>query len=134
MSFRSLGVFDGWVLEQDETSGKSGTLDAAATTARVGDDASDRQWRSILHFDTATLPGNAVITGVTLRIKRQRMVGANPFDTHGFLTVDVKSGAFHDNPALESLDFHAIGSRGDVGRFIRIPALGWYRAPLRAPA
>jgi streptogramin lyase len=131
MSFRSVGANDGWVLEQDEDSGKGGTFDATATTGRLGDDAADRQYRSILDFDTSTLPDNAVITGVTLRIKRQNITGTNPFTTHGLLTVDQKTGAFHDNPALERLDFHAIGSRGNVGRFIKTPVDGWYRAPLR---
>ena len=89
------------MLEQDEDSGKGGTFDATATTGRLGDDAADRQYRSILHFDTATLPDDAVITGVTLRIKRRSITGTNPFTTHGLLTVDAKTGAFHDNPVLE---------------------------------
>ncbi len=134
MAFRSVAAYDGWVLEQDESSGKGGTFDAAATTARVGDDASDRQWRSILHFDTGGLPDGAVVTGVTLRVKRQSIVGGNPFDTHGYLTVDQKTGAYHEDPVLEKLDFHAVGSRGNVGRFIKTPSSGWYRAPLRAPS
>ena len=75
-----------------------------------------------------------MITGVTLRIRKQSIVGTNPFITHGFLTVDMKTGAFHDNPVLEKFDFQAMGSRGNVGRFIKTAALGWYRAPLRAPA
>ncbi len=134
MTFRSVGTYDGWVLEQDEASGKGGTFDAAATTGRVGDDASDRQWRSILHFDTSGLPDGAVVTGVTLRVKRQAIVGGSPFDSLGYLTVDQKMGAYHEKPALEKLDFHAVGSRGNVGRFIKTPASGWYRAPLRSPS
>jgi hypothetical protein len=133
-TFRSVSADDGWVLEQDEDSGKGGTFDATATTGRLGDDATDRQYRSILDFDTSTLPDDAVITGMTIRIKRQSMTGTNPFTTHGLLTVDLKAGAFHDNPALERLDFHAIGSRGNVGRFIKTPTEGWYRAPLRTPS
>jgi hypothetical protein len=135
MSFRSLGSYDGWLLEQDETSGKGGSFDAAATTARVGDDALDRQYRSLLHFDTSALPDTAVITAVTLKIQKQSIVGGNPFlGTHGTLTVDLKTGAYHENPALENVDFHAVGSRGNVGKFIKTPSLGWYRSPLRAPA
>ena len=132
MTFRSVGGYDGWVLEQDETSGKGGTFDAAATTARLGDDASDRQYRAILDFDTSLLPDNAVITEVTVRIKKQALVGTNPFDTHGLLLVDMKTGFYHDIPALEKYDFQAAGSRGNVGRFIKTPSSGWYRAPLRA--
>jgi hypothetical protein len=132
--FQSLAPYDGWVLEQDETSGKGGTFDAAAATGRLGDDALDRQYRAILDFDTSALPDDAVIVGITIRIKRQAITGTNPFSILGLLTVDMKTGYFHDNPALEKLDFHAMGSRGNVGRFIKTPAEGWYRAPLRAPS
>jgi hypothetical protein len=77
MSFRSLGTYDGWVLEQDETSGKGGTFNATATTGRLGDDGLDRQYRSILDFDTSTLPDDAVVVGVTIRVKRQGIDGTN---------------------------------------------------------
>jgi hypothetical protein len=46
----------------------------------------------------------------------------------------MQAGGYHDDPALERFDFHAIGSRGKVGRFIKTPAESWYRTPLRAPA
>ncbi len=131
-TFRSEATFDGWVLEQDESSGKGDTFDAAATTGRLGDDALDRQYRAILDFDTSGLPDGAVITGVTLRIKKQGITGTNPFTTYGLLIVDMKTGFYHDIQALEKYDFQAIGSRGNVGRFIKTPSEGWYRAPLRA--
>ncbi len=132
MSFRSLADYDGWVLEQDEASGKGGTFDAVATTARLGDDALDRQYRAVLDFDTSGLPDNAVITGVVLRIKRESFTGTNPFGTHGLLIVDMRTGFYHDLRPLERFDFQAAGSRGNVGRFIKTPEAGWYRAPLRA--
>jgi len=134
MTFDSTPAYDGWVLEADEESGKGSlTLDAAGGTARVGDDAADRQLRSILDFNTQGLPDNAVIVRVALRIKTAGITGTDPFTTHGFLKVDVKTGAFHDNPLLERWDFHAIGSQGSVGRF-RVGEDGWYRAPLKADA
>jgi alpha-tubulin suppressor-like RCC1 family protein len=132
MSFRSVAAYDGWVLEADETSGKGETFDSAAVTARLGDDAADRQWRAILDFDTSELPDDAVIVGVVLRIKRESITGTNPFSTHGLLLMDMKTGFFHDIQSLEKYDFQAAGSRGNVGRFVKTPDAGWYRAPLRA--
>jgi hypothetical protein len=132
MTFQSQSLYDGWVLEQVEDSGKGGTFDAGAATARLGDDALDRQYRAILDFDTAGLPDDAVITAVTLRIKKQGITGTNPFTTHGLLLVDMKTGFYHEIRALEKYDFQAVGSRGNVGRFIKTPSGGWYRAPLRA--
>ncbi len=132
MTFYSQGTFDGWALEQDETSAKGGTWDYTAATARVGDDAADRQYRSILDFDTSTLPDTAVVTGVTVKVKKQAIVGGSPFNTHGLLLLDMITGVYHGFRELEKYDFQAAGSRGNVGRFIKTPAAGWYRAPLRA--
>ena len=67
--FRSNGANDGWVLESGEDTGKGGSLNATATTFYLGDNAQDRQFRAILHFQTSTLPDNAVIVSVTLKIK-----------------------------------------------------------------
>jgi len=141
MSFRSIASQDGWILERDENSTKgSDVLDAAGTTARLGDNNTDYQYRSILAFDTSALPNNAVVTGITLYIKRQTIVGTNPFTIYNpghkkglnLLKVDMQAGYYHDDPTLEKFDFHAVGSRGNVGRFIKTPAAGWWRAPLRA--
>jgi hypothetical protein len=133
LSFRSLGVFDGWVLEWEEESGWGDTLEAAAPSACLGDDDGDRQYRAILDFNTAGLSDDAVVVGVALRIRRESLIGTNPFLTHGVLKVDIKTGAFHGRPELESYDFRAVGSRGRVGRFYRADPDGWYRGVLRAP-
>ncbi len=134
-TFYSTGSYDGWVLERDETSEKgSDTLDWVSTTARLGDDASDRQYRSILDFDTASLPDGAVVVEANLLIKRDSITGTNPFTTHGLLKVDIVAGTYTNDRTLQRFDFHAVGSRGNVGRFIKTPLFGWYRAPLRAAA
>jgi|GEM_PF-1473085 len=134
-SFRSVGGNDGWVLESDTASGKgSNQRDAAGTSARVGDDAADRQYRSILDFDTRSLPDDAVVTAVILRIRRAGTDGIDPLTTHGLLQVDIRTGAFHHEPTLERYDFHALGSRGRVGRFVAAPPDDWYRATLRPVA
>lgn len=130
----SNGAGDGWVLERADDSGKgSDVVDALGSTARLGDDATDRQYRSVLDFDTSALPDGAVVTGLTLRIKRESITGVNPFTSFGFLKMEVATGYFHGDPALERFDFHAVG-RGGVGRFISTPAEGWYRAVLRFAA
>jgi hypothetical protein len=100
----------------------------------LGDDGSDRQYRMILDFDTASLPNGAVVVDVTLLLKRQGITGTNPFTTHGLLKVDIVAGAYTNDRMLERFDFHAVGSAGNVGRFIKTPMNDWYRAPLRATA
>jgi predicted extracellular nuclease len=127
----SVAANDGWILESEESSGKgSTTLDATSETARVGDDAADRQYRSILDFDTAGLPDGAVIVGVTLRVKWQSSTGKNPFNTLSPLRVDVKKGPFQGNVGLEKYDFQAAASRPAAGRIVKAPEAGWYRMVL----
>jgi hypothetical protein len=98
---------DGWVLETSETSGQGGITNAAAITFILGDNAKNRQYRSILHFDTASLPDNAIITRVMLKIKKQSVTGTNPFTTHRKVAVDIGRGAFSNSDALQSTDFQA---------------------------
>ncbi len=125
--YKSQGSNDGWVLESGENSSKGGTLNKTAATFRLGDDAADKQYRSILSFNTAPLPDTAVITKVTLKIKKQGQVGTNPFATHGRLDVDIRTGVFGGNSALQVGDFQAAASKNAVGSIPNTPASGWYK-------
>ena len=132
MRFRSIGAYDGWVRESAETSGAGGAVNATAATCRVGDDSLDRQYRSILDFNTSGIPDNAVITRVALNIRPANFVGSNPFLTHGSLTVDIRGGAFNNALRLEAADFQAAASRSAVGVFQPALVRGQYRAVLGA--
>ena len=128
-TFRSAGARDGWILESSETSNKGGTLNSAATTFRLGDDAGKRQYRAILSFNTASLPDDAVITKVTLKVKRQGVTGGgDPVNVFRGFLADVKKGRF-GTPALQAGDFQAAANK-TVGP--RKPALagGWYSLDL----
>ena len=131
----SMPAADGWILESSETSNQGSSVEATATTFRLGDNAANRQYRGILSFNTAGLPDNAVIIKVTLKIKRQSIVGTNPFTTHGKIAVDIRKGAFSNNAALQSTDFQAAASKPAVGLFANNPtAAGWYVSNLKAAA
>jgi hypothetical protein len=133
--FRSGGAQDGWVLESGENSNQGGAINAAAATFLLGDHASNRQYRTILHFNTSSLPDNAVITKVVLRIKRQSLVGTNPFSTHGKIAVDIRKGAFSNLGALQATDFQAAASKPGVGLIANNPqAGGWYVSNLKPVA
>ena len=130
-SFTSLGVNDGWVLESGQGSNAGGTLDAASQTSRLGNDAANRRYRSVLAFNTASLPNNAVVTKVTLKIKRQGAVGADPFATFKNLTVDVGKPIIGTTAGLQSVDFQAKAGQASAALFGRKPdAKGWYSANL----
>jgi hypothetical protein len=128
MTFYSIGSADGWILESTETSNRGGTRNSIATTFNLGDDALDRQYRAILHFNTAALPDNAVIVKVTLRIRKQGQVGVNPFLTHGGLKVDIRKLFFGSTAGLVITDFQAPASKLAVGTFSATPVLNWYSA------
>jgi hypothetical protein len=123
---RSQAAYDGWVLESSETSNKGGTMNDTATAFYLGDDAQNRQYRSILSFYTAGLPGNAIITKVTLKIMKQGLTGTNPFTTHGSILLDVRKGVFSNNNALQLGDFQAVASKSAGWKITNTPVSGWY--------
>jgi predicted secreted hydrolase len=129
--FRSAAAQDGWVLESSETSGKGGSL-AATGTLRLGDDAANKQYRSLLYFSSAGLPDNATITKVTLKIRKAGVTGTDPFTTHGPLLADIKKGTFGASP-LEIGDFQATASKTNVGHFSAVSgSTVWYQLVLGA--
>lgn len=132
--FRSVAANDGWILESGENSTVGGAFNSAATTLRLGDDAANRQYRSILHFDTSGLPDTAVITSVTLKIMKQGLVGTNPFTTHGTLQGDIRSLFLGTSASLQAGDFQVASSKPAVLPFGATPTGNWYSAVLSSAA
>jgi predicted outer membrane repeat protein len=126
----SNAVEDGWVLESSETSKVGGTFDSTAQTFKLGDDKSKKQYRGILSFSTGSLPDNAIITGVTLKVKKSAIVGGgNPVAIFGGFMVDIKNGFFGAASALQTGDFQAAASKS-YGPFNTILVGGWYNINL----
>ncbi len=110
VTFTSVAAHDGWVLESNEASSAGGSLDATASTTsalRAGDATSDRQYKSVVSFDTSAIPDGATVLSATLRLRRGTSSGTNPFTTHGTCWADVRSGAFSGSTALQTGDFQA---------------------------
>ncbi len=114
-AFTSNYLHDGRVLESRENSNVGGSGISTANNGlalRVGDEIinplmGERQYKSILSFNTAAIPDTATVVGATLKLTRGGFVGAaSPFDTHGTCNVDIKTGNF-GLPALENGDFQA---------------------------
>lgn len=125
---------DGWVLESSETSNTGGSINAQSGTFRLGDDAANRQYRGILSFDTSSLPDNAVITSIVLKIKQTGApVGSNPFSKLGSLWADLRNGPF-GLLTLQATDFSALASLQQAGLFSTTPVSGWYTATFKPSA
>ncbi|MGE0883923.1 MAG: choice-of-anchor B family protein [Blastocatellales bacterium] len=111
VTFTSVAADDGWVLESSETSSAGGSINATASTTsalRVGDDNKKKQYKTIVSFDTSSIPDGATIISVTLRLRRGTVVGINPFTTFGTCWVDVQGGSgFSGSATLQTGDFQA---------------------------
>jgi uncharacterized delta-60 repeat protein len=129
-SYISTGSYDGWILESKMDSGVGGTQNTYATTIYVGDDLKNRQYRSILSFNTAPIPDNAVITSALFKVRIQGVVGNDPFNTFGNLLADIHKGYFGNKIALELADFSAPASAGTVQQSISPITYNWYRVNL----
>jgi hypothetical protein len=131
--FKTSGTADGWILELAKGSGVGGTMNSTLTTFQLGDDASNRQYRAILSFNTASLPDTASISSAVLKIKQSGSVtGSNPFSSLGSLCADIKKGFFGTSSVLQLMDFNGTATAAKVGTFGKILVSGWYSAPLTA--
>jgi hypothetical protein len=135
-TFTSVAADDGYVLESGETTNVGGSSNSTSNTTsalRAGDAKQDKQYQSILSFDTAALPDGATIQTVTLRVRRGSLTGTNPFTTHGSLTADIRTGGFNGNAALENADFQAAATATAVCTLSNPPANGdWSECTLNA--
>jgi len=111
VTFISAGAEDGWVLESGENTNAGGSLNdngSNNSALRVGDNNQDRQYRTVVSFNTASIPDGATIVSVTLRLLRGSLTGTNPFTTHGTCWVDVQNGSgFSGSTTLQNGDFQA---------------------------
>ncbi len=133
ISYRSAAALDGSVLESTEASSRGGSLDAAGSLL-VGDDARDRQYRSLLSFDTGSIPDRAVIVSARLKLKLQRVAGKSPFSSHGPLLVDIGKPRFGVSGLLQLDDFAAPAGLAGAGTVGRTAVGGFYVSRLKSTA
>jgi predicted outer membrane repeat protein len=135
VTYLSIGTYDGWVLELNETSNTGGTKDTLSTVFILGDAAGNKQYRAILSFNTASLPPNAQIIKATLKIKKKGLtIGTDPFTILGPLVADIRKPYFGTTLGLYVNDFQAIANRSAVGTFPNAPVANWYSANIVAAA
>lgn len=108
-TFQSIDAEDGFIVEQNAT-GNGDTIDSDGVI-EIGDTGSNnnngrKQRKGILSFDTSSLPDNAIITSVTIRINRDSVNG-DPSSLNP-LSVDVApASGFNGSYTLEKQDFQA---------------------------
>jgi len=120
------------ILESSETSSLGGSINSTAATFNLGDDATRKQYRAILSFNTSAIPDNATITGVTLKVKKNTIVGVgNPVSVFQGFMADIKNGFFGTLSALQTTDFQALGT-ASYGSFVIAPVGNVYSINLTA--
>jgi len=124
-TFKSVAAQDGWILESTETSGNGGSMNSSSTLLYLGDNAAKKQYRSILSFNTSSLPDNAVVTKVTLKFKKQGVAGGgDPVTTFQGFMADVKKGLFGTAP-LALGDFKTAANKTVASTSPTLTS-GWY--------
>jgi hypothetical protein len=117
VTFTSIGAEDGRTWESTETSNVGGgatASDTSTSAVRVGDLTTDRSYRSVLSFDTSSIPDTATITSATVRLVRGTISGTNPFTILGTCQVDIRNGFFGTAATLANADFEAAATTAAV--------------------
>ena len=118
VTFTSVGSQDGYITESSETSNLGGSVSTSSSNSsglRTGDNNSDRQLKTFVSFNTASIPDGATIVSATLRLRRGTASGTNPFTTHGACFADIKGGTgFGGSTALTAGDFQAAADANQV--------------------
>jgi hypothetical protein len=134
-AFTSIGIYDGQIIEKTRTSETGGTANAFGGFLAVGDTVFNQQVLSILHFDTSSLPDDAVVVGAHLQIKQFQIVGTDPLTLFGTLDVDIASPFFGIESVLKPTDFAANSDDQNAGSFNPV-SIGdhWLQADLDSSA
>jgi hypothetical protein len=124
--FRSQPLYDGYVTANTSNNNGSSAagIRAGQSTVQLG------QLKGIVSFNTGALPDICTILGATLR-EKQGTDNTN-FDTLGTCSVDIKKGAFGDDPALAAGDFDPADKTDTVGALPEAGLNGWGELSLSA--
>ncbi len=117
VTFNSVAAQDGRIWENGENGNAGGGGNSTENTTaalRVGDTNVDEQYKSIVSFDTSSIPDTATITSATLRLVRGTSSGTNPFTTHGSCVADIVTGGFGGSTAFAFSDWEAAATASGV--------------------
>ncbi len=117
VTFYSVAAQDGRLWEVGETTNVGGggnSTDNTTAALRVGDTNVDEQYKSLVSFDTSSIPDTATITAATLRLVRGTISGTSPFSTHGSCQADIVTGGFGGSTAFAFADWQAAATAANV--------------------
>jgi serine protease AprX len=127
VTFYSVAAQDGRLWESGETGnigGGGNSTDNTTAALRVGDTNVDEQYKSLVSFDTSSIPDTATITSATLRLVRGTISGTNPFTTHGTCVADIVTGGFGGSTTFATADWQAAATATSVATLSNPAATG----------
>ncbi|MFN8435007.1 MAG: right-handed parallel beta-helix repeat-containing protein [Anaerolineales bacterium] len=98
ITFQSMSN-SGWIIEDIQNSGKAEKVNSSTSFFSLGDNSANKQYLSVIRFNTSTIPDTAVIWSMLLKLKAYSFVGENPFNVLSPLRVEINSASI-----LEPLD------------------------------
>lgn len=106
VAFVSEAVNDGYLREQNETLDTADFLDNTAGNLKAGDTgtSTEKQYKSIVSFNTYGLPDAKNVVSAILSLRRNTVVGT-PFDDLGACQIDIKNGKFGTGVGAQALAF-----------------------------
>jgi hypothetical protein len=117
VTFYSVASQDGRIWESGENTNVGGggnSTDNLTTAIRIGDTNADEQYKSIVSFDTSSIPDGATIQSATLRLVRGTISGTSPYSTHGPCVADIVTGGFGGSTAFAFSDWEAAATATSV--------------------
>ncbi len=117
VTFNSVAAQDGRIWESGENTNVGGggnSTENLTTALRIGDTNVDEQYKSIVSFDTSSIPDGATILSATLRLVRGAISGTSPFSTHGPCVADIVTGGFGGSTAFAFADWQAAATANAV--------------------
>ncbi len=117
VTFSSVAAQDGRIWESGENTNVGGggnSTDNLTTAIRIGDTDVDEQYKSIVSFNTSSIPDGATIQSATLRLVRGTLSGTSPFSTHGPCVADISNGGFGGSTTFAFSDWEAAATATSV--------------------
>jgi hypothetical protein len=124
-TFTSIALQDGRVydIDGDGTGDGANSTDATTEALRLGDWSANESYRSIVSFDTSSMPPDATILSANLQLTCGKEQGISPFDWPATCNIDIASPSF-GAVALEDSDYQAVANANAVASFNQNPIVG----------
>ena len=121
-SFTGIADHDGRVWDDGAGTGEDGDDDDSDGRALcLGDHSQNKGYRSVVSFDTSSIPTDAVILSAQLQLTRGLWSGQDPFQWAGSCLIDVANPWFGLSEQLSAEDWHVPADAVAVASFAADP-------------